>query len=170
MAMPPSRPGAPGASALSPRAPGMLGQVLGNRMPRYSRLLDKLNQGSTIFKVPTNFGADEHNVMFGLGTTAALAAGASAALSQNAPRDLILRKLVVYNVASVVDGNFFLSAVTVEGNALLLGAAYPGGSFLPGAFHTPEFDIPVAGGTPVAVTITNGAGVGVTFSAGFLID
>ena len=161
-----------------PSAPGRLpttsplAMVLGgDRKPRYSRLLDKLQNNSVIFKVPGNFGADEHNVIFGLGASGAMLANSTYTFSQNAPRDLILRKLHVYDSNSLTNGALLVTAVTVEGNALLLGTGYPVGSFLPGAFHAPEFDIPVAGGTPVSVTVATVAAVAAPgVYAGFMID
>lgn len=161
-------------SPQSPRPGGATNRyqaVLGDRMPRYSRLLDKMNQSSVIFKVPSSFGADEHNVIFGLGGSGAMAAGASFQFSQNAPRDLILRKLVAYDANSLTNGAVFVTSITVEGNTLLLGSSYPLGSFLPGAFHAPEFDIPVAGGTPVQVTVQTVAAIAAPgVFAGFMID
>lgn len=153
-----------------PRPGGALQALIGDRMPRYSRLLDKLNQGSIIYKVPTGFGADEHNVVFGLGIAVALAAGAAVNLQQNAPRDLILRRLQAYNMANANDGDFSITAITVEGNALLLGGAVGGAAFIPGAFHAPEFDIPVAGGTPVGITLVNNSAGALDYIAHFFID
>lgn len=152
------------------RGPGALQSIVGDRMPRYSRLLDKMNQGSIIYKVPEAFGADEHNVIFGLGVLAALGAGASGQFTQNAPRDLILRRLQIYNMANVADGDFTVTAITVEGNALMLGGAAGGGAFIPGAFHCPDFNIPVAGGTPVQIQIVNTTAGALDYVATFLID
>lgn len=160
-----------GAIARRPQGGGMLENILGPQAgkPRFNRLLEKF-KGGMVFKVPENFSADEHNVILGLGTSGVLAAGATFAFTVNAPRDLILRKLVVYNVASLVDGNFSVTGITVEGNALLLGNAYPGGSFVPGAFATPVFDVPAGTGTPIQVNVQNTTAAAVTYFAGFLID
>lgn len=162
----------PGQNQMQGQRPiaGALQTIVGDRMPRYSRLLDKLNQGSIIYKVPVAFGADEHNVLFGLGILPGLAAAASGTFTQNAPRDLILRKLQIYNMAAPGDGDFSVTAITVEGNALMLGGAAGGAAFIPGAFHCPEFDIPVAGGTPVQVTIVNNSVGPLDYAASYFID
>lgn len=141
-----------------------------NRPVRYNRMLDKLGGSQFVAKVPRDVSADEENVMFGLGTLAALGAGATGTFTQNAPRDLILRKLHIADLSNPANGNFTVSAVAVEGKALLQGGACPGGLFLAGQFDKPEFDVPAGSGTPITVTITN-TGVGaLSFSAAFTID
>lgn len=143
---------------------------LTNRPVRYNRMLDKLGGSQFVAKVPRDMSADEENVMFGLGTALLLGAGASITLTQNAPRDLILRRLHIADLASPTNGNFTVSAVTVEGKALLQGAACPGALFLASQVDKPEFDVPAASGTPVSVTFTNQSGGALNFAAAFTID
>ena len=143
---------------------------LTNRPVRYNRMLDKLGGSQFVAKVPRDMSADEENVMFGLGTTAALAVGATATLTQNAPRDLILRRLHIADLANPTNGNFTISAVTVEGKALLQGSSVPGALFIASQVDKPEFDVPAASGTPVSVTITNTGAAGIVFSSAFTID
>ena len=144
---------------------------LTNRPVRYNRMLDKLGGSQFVAKVPRDMSADEENVMFGLGTTAAIAPGVSATLTQNAPRDLILRRLNITDLANPANGNFTISAVTVEGKALLQGSACPGALFIAQQVDKPEFDVPAASGTPVSITVTNTATVGnVTLCAALTID
>lgn len=156
-------------SNLGSRAGGILSQLMGGREFRYNRLLDKLNQSTILFKVPQEWGADENNVVFGTGAISP-GAGGTATSSANAPRDLILRKLILINQLGPADVDFTVTAITVEGNSLLLGSGVAGALFLPNSFFNPHFDIPVAGGTPVAVTIANGSAAGQEFSPVFTID
>jgi len=165
--------GGGGAGMASANAPskggGILSQLMGGREFRYNRLLDKLNQSTILFKVPAEWGADENNVVFGTGGMA-VAAAATGTSSANAPRDLILRKLILINQLDAADVDFTVTAITVEGNSLLLGSGLTGAVFQPNSFHSPHFDIPVAGGTPVAVTVSNGSAAGQEFAPCFTID
>jgi len=145
-------------------------RALTNRPVRYNRMLDKLGGSQFVAKVPRDMSADEENVMFGLGTVA-IGFGASATLTQNAPRDLILRRLHIADLVTPANTNFTVSAVTVEGKALLQGGACPGALFVSTQVDKPEFDVPAASGTPVSVTITNTATAGsITVCSAFTID
>jgi len=161
--------GSPGAGAGSGKGNGLLSTLMGGREPRYNRLLDKMSQSTILFKVPTDWGVDENNVALGTGAVAP-AGGATVTSTVSAPRDLILRKLILVNQALITDIDFTVSAVTVEGNATILGNAIAGSIFLPNSFHSPSWDLPVAGGTSVSVTIVNGSAAVQRFSPVFTID
>jgi hypothetical protein len=149
----------------------MLSRLVGGRSLRYNRLLDKLGAGSFVAKIPRDFGADEENVVLGLSATpTTIAAGATATLTVNAPRDCILRRLIV----AELDTNsldFVITAIQVEGKSYTLGGVVPGVMFAATNFASPaEFDVPVQGGTPISITVTNTAAAGGSFVAAFTID
>jgi len=151
----------------------MLQGLSGGREIRYNRLLDKMGSPSILFKVPDSFGTDENNVVLGLSNlvgASALAAGASGTCQVNVPRDLILRKLIVVNNNINGDFDFLVTAITIEGNSVLLGNPISGAVFSPISFYSPSFDLPVAGGTPVTITITNTSTAAQEFSPCFTID
>jgi len=151
----------------------MLQNLSGGREVRYNRLLDKMGSPSILFKVPESFGTDENNVVLGLSNLVggtALAAGATGTCQVNVPRDLILRKLIVVNNLIAGDSDFLITAITIEGNSVLLGNAISGAVFGPTSFYSPSFDLPVAGGTPVTITITNTSAATQEFSPCFTID
>jgi hypothetical protein len=149
---------------------------MGGRDFKYNRLLDKLSGSELLFKIPTDFGADEYNVTFGMGTTGVIAAGTTVTVTVAAPRDLILRELLLdeqslaFGAAGTQDAR--VTAITVEGNAALLG----GGGASISAFSSrslirPKFDLPVQGGTSVAVSIANDtAATALEFVPTWLID
>lgn len=146
-----------------------LGRLMGGRELRYNRLLDKLGSPSVLFKVPTEWGVDENNVVLGL-TAVTIAAGATVTSSVNVPRDLVLRKLILVNQSLATDIAYTVTAITIEGNSVALGGGVAGATFLPGSFHSPSFDLPVAGGTPVAVSIQNNSLADQKFAPTFTID
>ena len=151
----------------------MLQNLSGGREVRYNRLLDKMGSPSILFKVPESFGTDENNVVLGLSNltgATALAPAATGTCQVNVPRDLILRKLILVNNVLAGDFDFVVTAITIEGNSVLLGNAISGAVFSPTSFYSPSFDLPVAGGTPVTITITNTSGVAQEFSPCFTID
>lgn len=149
---------------------GMLQNLSGGREVRYNRLLDKMGSPSILFKVPESFGTDENNVVLGLSNLVALAPAATGTCQVNVPRDLILRKLIVVNNILAGDFDFVITAITIEGNSVLLGNPIGGATFGPTSFYSPSFDLPVAGGTPVTITITNTSGLAQDFSPCFTID
>lgn len=151
------------------RGGGFLSSLMGGRELRYNRLLDKLGSPSILFKVPQEWGADENNVVLGL-TIVTIAAGATATSSVNVPRDLVLRKLILVNQSLSTDINYIVTSITIEGNSVALGGGVAGATFLPGSFHSPSFDLPVAGGTPVAVSIQNNSAAAQIFAPTFTID
>lgn len=153
----------------NPTGKSLLSGLMGGREPRYNRLLDKMAQSTILFKVPREWGIDENNVLFGTGFIA-VAAGATATSTGAAPRDLILRQLVVVNNVLATDIDFTITAVTVEGNSTLLNAPVSGVLFSANSFHSPSWDLPVAGGTSVSVTIVNGSLAGQEFTPTFTID
>lgn len=146
-----------------------LSKLMGGRELRYNRLLDKLGSPSVLFKVPQEWGVDENNVILGLGSLA-VAAGASATASINVPRDLVLRRLIIVNQKSSTDTDFVITAITIEGNSVALGGFSAGATFFPGCYWSPAFDLPVSGGTPVAVTIQNTSAAAATYVPTFTID
>ena len=151
----------------------MLQGLSGGREIRYNRLLDKMGSPSILFKVPDSFGTDENNVVLGLSNlvgAGALLAGATGTCAVNVPRDLILRKLICVNNAIAGDFDFLITAITIEGNSVLLGNPISGAVFSPTSFYSPSFDLPVAGGTPVTVTLTNTSAAPQEFSPCFTID
>ena len=113
-------------------------------------------------KLPKELGADELNVILGLGS-AVIAAGGQQTLTVTAPRDLIIRDLVVRGPADALVTN-----ITVAGDALFLGTSAPSDAFGANNQSRPAFDLPVAGGTTLSVTISSVAGG--TASASFNID
>lgn len=103
-------------------------------------------------KLPKDFGADELNVILGLGS-AVIAAGGAQTLTVTAPRDLIIRDLVVRGPADALVTN-----ITVAGDALFLGVSAPADAFGAGNQNRPAFDLPVAGGTTLSITVSSVAG------------
>lgn len=113
-------------------------------------------------KFPKDLGADELNVLLGLGSKTIAAAG-SQTLSTVAPRDLIIRDLVIKAPADGIVTN-----ITIAGDALLIGDFAPTDAFTAQNQNRPAFDLPVAGGTTVSVTVSSTAGG--QCSASFNID
>lgn len=148
----------------------MLQGLSGGREIRYNRLLDKMGSPSILFKVPESFGADENNVVLGLSALVTLAAAATGVAQVNVPRDLILRKLIIVDNILITNQNFVVTAITIEGNSVLLGNSISGAVFAPNSYYSPSFDLPVAGGTPVTVSIQNTSGAVATFTPCFTID
>jgi hypothetical protein len=147
----------------------LLSRLIGGRAVRYNRFLDKIGAAPFVAKIPKDFGADEENVILGLGITASVAAGATATLAINVPRDCILRSLLVADLAG--GNNFVVTAITVEGKSYLLGSSAPGQMFNGTNINAqPSFDVPVAGGTPVSVTVQNNAATAQFYSVAFTID
>ena len=140
-----------------------------NRPARYNRFMDKMSNSPVVLKIPHDIAADEENVVFGLGTIQ-IAAGATGQFSVAAPRDLILRKLTIVDMANAANGNHLLTAVSVEGKALLQGLGAAGAAFLPGQFDKPSFDVPAGSGTPITVSVQNTTGGLLTYGGLFTID
>lgn len=168
-----ARPAHPNRDGAGSGRPSMMTSLLGGRSLRYNRMLDKLNGGDVLFKVPQDFGADEHNYVFGLGRQS-IAAGAQVTFKQNADRDLILRDLTVdeqslaFGAAGAQDATVL--SITVEGNTLALGGGCSITQFSSRAVNKPKLDLPVAGGTPVTVTIQNNSAAAQVFNPTFSID
>jgi hypothetical protein len=67
--------------------------------------------------------------------------------------------------------NFVVTAITVEGKSYLLGSSAPGAMFSQANINAqPSFDVPVAGGTPVSVTVQNTSSSAQFYSVAFTID
>ena len=143
--------------------------ITGGRELRYNRLLDKMGSPSILFKVPQEWGTDENNVVLGL-SQLSLAAAASGVAQVNVPRDLILRKLIVVNNKSATDIDFVITAITIEGNSVLLGNSISGAICGNNSYWSPAFDLPVAGGTPVTVSVTNTSAAAAVYTPVFTID
>ena len=138
--------------------PVMQKSLLGSKRLRPNRLFSNFKGLDVLAKVPQEIGADEYNVILGMGRQALIAAGAAQNFTQNAPRDLIIRRMTLSEATSAIVGvgsDFSVTAITIEGNATLLGGAAPGSTFHPNSVYPPCFDLPVAGGTPVTVTVVN---------------
>jgi hypothetical protein len=121
-------------------------------------------KGQCLLKLPKDVSADELNVIFGLGT-ATVAAAATFTFAQTAPRDLIIRDLVLDGVAGLV-----VTSINVSGDELVLGGAATSQSFSPGNQSRPSFDLPVAGGTQIKITVTNGTAGALLIAPAFNID
>jgi hypothetical protein len=142
---------------------------------RYNRLLDKLGMKEFVLRVPPDFGADEYNVFLSMGV-ATLGAGATTTLSTNAPRDLILRQLVIQEqtlsptAAGINDWR--VTGITIEGNTVALGSigGIPGIVFSALSLVRPEFNLPLAGGTPVSVSLVNDSAAGQELAVVWYID
>jgi hypothetical protein len=156
-----ARPGDAGGNLLS--------RLIGGRAVRYNRFLDKIGAAPFVAKIPADFGADEENVILGLGVTPSVPAAGTSTLAINVPRDCILRKLIVADLAG--GNNFLITAITVEGKSYLLGSSAPGQMFNGANINAqPSFDVPVAGGTPVSVTVNNTSTAAQFYSIAFTID
>lgn len=127
---------------------------------RHNRLL---KSNDLLSHVPLGVGYNERNVVFGLGTATAGAPGAFQ-LSQSAPRDIILRDLVI----AMGSARGRVTAITAEGEALVLASSLAVETFSPLNPNRPPFDLPVAGGTVVSVNVT--ADAAYTCDGGFIID
>ena len=134
----------------------------GMRIRRNTRIFSDL-KNQVMSKIPRNIGANELNVSLGAGTQTLAGAGPFS-LSVTAPRDLILRDLVIS--AGTVDGT--VTAIIVQGDAVHQGAAAPLALYSAGNQDRPDFSLPVMGGTTVQVSGTLAAAG--TVSAGFAID
>ena len=143
--------------------------VIGAKRLRPNRLLSQIKGNAIIHKMPSACALDEYNVIFGLGRQN-VGAGATVTFSQNAPRDMVLRKLIVSGETTADGSDASITAISVEGNTTLLGGAVSGAAFGPQSFHSPDFDLPVAGGTPITVTLTNNNAGAQNFAPGFTID
>ncbi len=133
-----------------------------NKTYRKNRFFDGL-RSSMLIKVPKDLSCDELNVVLGLGSPA-VAAAASGTVAVTAPRDLIIRDLVIAAPAGCV-----VTAITVSGDAVLLGSPVPVETFATGNQARPSFDLPVQGGTQIQINYTNGATAG-NFGSSFNID
>ena len=144
-------------------------QILGAKRLRPNRLLAQIKGSEIVAKMPSGCSIDEYNVIFGLGRQT-LAAGATATFTQNAPRDMILRKLIIGAEVTASGADSLLTAITVEGNTVLLGGGVNGAAFGPQSYHSPSFDLPVAGGTPVSCVVVNNNAGAQSFAPSFTID
>lgn len=134
----------------------------GLRIRRNTRIFSDL-KNSVMSKIPKNVGANELNVSLGVGSQTLAAAG-SFSISVTAPRDLILRDLVVD--AGSVAGT--ITSVIVQGDSVHQGGAAPLSLYGPANQSRPDFSLPVMGGTTILVAGTLAAAG--TVSAGFAID
>ena len=121
-------------------------------------------KGQCFVKVPKDISADELNVLFGLGYQS-IAAGATFTFTATAPRDMILRDLVIDSGASCT-----VTSINVSGDELVLGSEAPAATFAQGNQSRPTFDLPVAGGTQVKVSVKNNAAAASLTAAAFNID
>ena len=132
---------------------------------RRNRFFQQLS-ASCYAKVPRDISADELNVVLGLGSVAALAAGAAFTLTVTAPRDCIIRDLQVFATSA----DALISQINVAGDALVLGNAVPAAVFSVGNQDRPSFDLPVKGGTTLQIIGNNGSTAAAVVAAAFSID
>lgn len=121
-------------------------------------------KGQCLIKLPKDVSADELNVIFGLGYSS-VGAGATFTFSTTAPRDMILRDLVIDGTTGIT-----VSSINVSGDELVLGAETPAAAFDKGNLVRPSFDLPVAGGTQIKLTVKNNGAGAAAVSAAFNID
>lgn len=121
-------------------------------------------KGQCLLKLPKDVSADELNVIFGLGYSS-VAAGATFTFSTTAPRDMIIRDLVIDGTTGIT-----VSSINVSGDELVLGAEAPAAAFDKGNLVRPSFDLPVAGGTQIKLTVKNNGAGAAAVSAAFNID
>lgn len=121
-------------------------------------------KGQCLIKLPKDVSADELNVIFGLGYQSVAAAG-SFTFSATAPRDLILRDLIMDAAAGLV-----VTSINVSGDELVLGSEATSQAFDKSNLSRPSFDLPVAGGTQVKVTVKNNTAGALLIAPAFNID
>lgn len=144
-------------------------KILGAKRLRPNRLLAQIKGGEVVAKLPTGCSIDEYNVIFGLGRQT-LAAGATATFTQNAPRDMVLRRMLIGAEVTASGADCLVTAITVEGNTVLLGGGVNGAAFGPQSYHSPSIDLPISGGTPVSVVVVNNNAGAQAFAPSFTID
>ena len=115
-------------------------------------------------KIPKEFGGQEDNVVFGLGTQTLGGAGAFT-ISSTVTRDMILRDLIIQFTGNA---DIQITAITAGGVALLQGGPVPASIIAASNLNRPDFSFPVAGGTPVVVSGSVSAGT--TVGGAFAID
>jgi hypothetical protein len=132
---------------------------------RRNRFFQQLSS-SCYAKVPREISVDELNVVLGLGTVAALAAGAAFTLTVTAPRDCIIRDLQMFATSP----DALITQINVAGDALVLGLQVPVAVFTVGNQARPSFDLPVKGGTTLQIIGNNGSTAAAIVAAAFSID
>ncbi len=144
---------------------------LGSKGIRSNRLIGSMKGDKFVTKLPRELGSDEYNVAMGIGRAVALAAGTSVTLTTSAPRDLILREMIINDDGGPVAlGELGVTAVTVEGNTAQLGTEIGAGTYSPDNPHRPQFDLPAGAGTPISVTVINNGAANHSFTVAFAID
>ena len=121
-------------------------------------------KGQCLIKLPKDVSADELNVIFGLGYSSVAAAGVFT-FAATAPRDMILRDLVIDAAAGLT-----VTSINVSGDELLLGSEASSQAFDKANQNRPTFDLPVAGGTQVKVTVKNNTAGALLIAPAFNID
>jgi hypothetical protein len=121
-------------------------------------------KGQCLIKLPKDVSADELNVIFGLGYQS-VGAAATFTFAQTAPRDLIIRDLVIDSAAGLV-----VTSINVSGDELLLGGPATSQSFGPQNQNRPTFDLPVSGGTQIKITVQNNTAGALLCAPAFNID
>lgn len=138
-------------------------QMNGGAGYRRNRFFSNL-KGQCLLKLPKDVSADELNVIFGLGYQS-VGAAATFTFAQTAPRDLIIRDLVIDSAGGLV-----VTSINVSGDELVLGSAATSQAFSPSNQNRPSFDLPVAGGTQIKVTVTNNTAAAILCAPAFNID
>jgi len=121
-------------------------------------------KGQCLLKLPKDVSADELNVIFGLGYQS-VAAAATFTFAATAPRDMIIRDLVIDAAAGLI-----ITSINVSGDELLLGSEATSQAFSPTNLARPSFDLPVAGGTQIKVTVKNNTAGALLVTPAFNID
>ena len=151
--------------------PNVRESFLGSKGIRSNRLIGGMKGDKFVTKLPRELESDEYNVALGIGRSVALGAGASITLTTSAPRDLILREMVINDDAGPVSlAELGVTAVTVEGNTAQLGTEIGAGTYSPDNPNRPQFDLPAGAGTPISVTVINNGAGAHSFTVAFAID
>lgn len=123
-----------------------------------------LPQGKTLVgKIPRDFGEDEANVVWGIGSDTAGGAGVKT-FSIAAARSCIVRRL--YIAAGNVRGR--VTALQISADNLLFGPSCPIEAFAPTTVDSPEFDYWCNSQAPLTLTLQLDAAY--TVDVAFAID
>ena len=157
-----------GVERSAPLSPGRL--MLGGRELSPPENAERMKGAKFHLKPSREVKSHPRNVALVMGKATALAAGATATLTVNTPRDLILRRLFAQEEGGSFD--FAIAGVEIEGDKFVLGPA-PGvaaSAVHPNTRNPLEFDYIVPGGIPVTVQVTNTSAAAIDVQVWFTID
>ena len=152
------------------RSSSLLDTVLGGRTLRTNRLMEGIKGNRLVARVPSDIQVEEYNSVLGLGRITIPALGV-AAPAVNAPRDMVVRRMHLNcdeGLQPLME--IGVTAITIEGHAILQGGAVGGSTYSHDAVGSPRIDIPVAGGTPIAVGLVNNGAAARNITPSFDID